>query len=77
MVTWNAFRLAATGVVIGLAAAFGVTRVFTSLLYEVEPTDAATFAIASLLLLAVAMLAACIPAARAARIDPVTTLRCE
>ena len=65
------------GVAIGIAAAFGVTRVFASLLFEVEPTDATTFAIASLLLLAVAMLAACIPAARAARIDPVTTLRCE
>jgi putative ABC transport system permease protein len=77
MVTWNAFRLAAAGVAIGLAAAVAVNRVFASLLFEVEPTDAATFAAASVLLLAVAMLAACIPAARAARIDPVTTLRYE
>jgi predicted permease len=77
MVTWNAFRLAATGVAIGLTAAFGVTRVFSSLLFEVEPTDTATFTVASALLLVVAMLAASVPAARAARIDPVTTLRYE
>ena len=77
MVTWNAFRLAAAGVAIGLAAAFGVTRVFSSLLFEVAPTDAATFTLASVTLLIVAMLAASVPAARAARIDPITTLRYE
>jgi predicted permease len=76
-VTWSAFRLAATGVAIGLLAAVGVARLFSSLLFEIAPTDAATFAAASVLLLVLAMLAAAVPAARAARIDPVTTLRHE
>jgi putative ABC transport system permease protein len=77
MVAWNAVRLAAAGVACGLAGAFGLTRLIGSLLFEVSPTDQRTFAASAVLLLLVALAAACVPAMRAARVDPVTTLRCE
>jgi ABC-type lipoprotein release transport system permease subunit len=51
--------------------------VLASLLFEVHATDPAVFGGSALLLLAVVVAAACIPASRASRVDPVTTLRCE
>jgi len=51
--------------------------VMASLLFEVAPTDPATFAGLSLLLVAIAATACLVPALRAARVDPVTALRCE
>jgi putative ABC transport system permease protein len=77
MVARNALGLAAGGVACGLIAALALTRLLESLLFQVSATDLATFGTASLLLLAVAVAAACIPAWRASRIDPVTTLRYE
>ncbi|TMQ00088.1 MAG: ABC transporter permease [Verrucomicrobia bacterium] len=65
------------GAGLGLAGALAVTRFLSSLLYEVEPTDPATFAGASLLLALVAVLAISIPARRAAQVDPMEALRCE
>jgi predicted permease len=69
--------LAISGVTIGLAAAFLLTRLMRSLLFGIEATDPITFAGISLLLAAIALLACYVPAQRAARIDPLISLRCE
>ncbi|UCE48323.1 MAG: ABC transporter permease, partial [Phycisphaerales bacterium] len=63
-------KLTLIGVVIGLAGALALTRVISSLLYDVSPTDPLTFVCVSLVLAGVALLASYIPARRAARIDP-------
>jgi predicted permease len=70
-------RLVLIGLVLGLAAAFAVTRLLVSVLYGVQPTDVLTFSGVSLLLVGVAFLASYIPARRAASIDPMQALRSE
>jgi ABC-type antimicrobial peptide transport system permease subunit len=65
------------GVGVGLVAGLALTRLMTSLLYGVTPSDGLTFASVSLLLLLVAMLACTIPAMRAMRVDPLEALRHE
>lgn len=70
-------RLAAIGVLIGLAASFAATQWISSLLFQVKATDGLTFSIVAVLLSAVALLASYIPARRAMRVDPVTALRHE
>jgi putative ABC transport system permease protein len=67
--------LALLGLVIGLGAAAGMTRVLRTALYEIGPLDATAFAMAPATLAAVALLASWIPARRAARVDPATVLR--
>ncbi len=69
--------LAGVGVVAGLAGASALTRVLSSLLYDVTPTDPPTLACMSLLLTGIALAASYIPARRAARIDPMIALRYE
>jgi ABC-type antimicrobial peptide transport system permease subunit len=69
--------LAFSGVAIGLAAAFLLVRLLRSLLFGVEVTDPITFAGISLLLALITLLACYIPAQRAARIDPMISLRCD
>jgi putative ABC transport system permease protein len=71
------FRLTLIGVAVGQAGAVTLTRVLSSLLYDVTPTDPLTLAGVSLVLAAIALLASYIPARRAARIDPMVALRYE
>jgi len=67
--------LALTGVVIGLGAAWGVSRLMESLLFGVKPRDPVVFVIVPLALSAVALLSVWLPARRALRVDPATALR--
>jgi ABC-type lipoprotein release transport system permease subunit len=69
--------LALSGVTIGLMAALLLTRLIRSLLFGVQATDPLTFVGISLLLALIALLASYIPAQRAARIDPMVSLRCD
>jgi putative ABC transport system permease protein len=70
-------KLALTGVAIGLAAAYGLTRLIASLLFSVSTTDFITFVSIPLLLVAVTLLACFIPARRATKVDPLVALRYE
>jgi len=77
LVVGQGMALAGAGIVIGLAAAFGLTRLLTSQLFGVGATDPATFTLVSALLVAIALLATLLPAMRATRVDPVVALRDE
>jgi putative ABC transport system permease protein len=69
--------LSAIGIVIGLLAAFALTRVLASMLVEVKPTDPVTFGAVAILFLVIAFMASWLPALRAAGLDPTTALRNE
>jgi predicted permease len=77
MVVSQAVKTGLIGLAIGLAGALAAARVLDTLLYGVRPHDPVTFAAVSLLLLAVMLLAAYLPARRATRVDPMTALRTE
>ena len=77
MVLGQALTLVAIGVVIGLVAAAGLTRLMETLLFETEPIDVVTFAVTALLLVIVAALASYVPARRGTRIAPIEALRAE
>ena len=80
MVIGQGLRLALTGVVIGVVAAFILARLmssFSGLLYEVRPSDLVTLAAVSLAVIAAAVLACFIPARRATKVEPMVTLRHE
>jgi putative ABC transport system permease protein len=77
MVIGQGLLLAVIGLGAGLAGSWSLTRLFSSLLFGVTPSDPITFAGVSILLVLVAILASSIPAWRAARVDPIAALRCE
>ena len=77
MVVGQAMKLAITGIVIGLGAAYGLTRLMVTMLYQVKPTDTLVFGSVALALGAVAFFASYLPARRAVRVDPVVALRYE
>jgi len=69
--------LAVFGIVLGLLGALAATRLVGSMLFGLKPNDPVTFAVGAFLLFLVALLAAMIPAWRAARVDPLDALRHE
>jgi len=77
LVLKQGLRLTILGVAIGLAGAFGLTRLLERLLFGVSATDPLTFILIALLLTLVALLACWIPARRAAKVDPLVALRTE
>jgi putative ABC transport system permease protein len=77
MVVGQSLRLTLLGLGIGLVAAFGLTRFLSAVIAGVSPTDPPTFAIVSVTLALSGVLAASVPAARAARVDPMVALRCD
>ena len=70
-------RTVAGGLVVGMVASFGLTRVMTSLLYGVSPTDPGTLVVMVALLAGVAVLASWLPARAGTRVDPMITMRAE
>jgi predicted permease len=77
MFVLHGLTLAAIGVVIGIAAALGMMRLITSLLFAVNPVDPLTYALVSLTLAAATVLASYLPARRATSVDPINALRAE
>jgi predicted permease len=77
MVVLEGVRLAVAGVVLGLVGAYGVTRLISSLLFGVEAQDPVVFAVISIVLAAVVLVATWVPAGQASRVDPMVALRGE
>jgi putative ABC transport system permease protein len=77
MVVLQGPQLALTGVIFGLPAAFGLTRLITSFLFGVKAWDPLVFVVVPVILVGVALLAVWLPAMRASRVDPIDALRCE
>ena len=77
LILTHGMKMAIAGVVVGLIAAFALTRLMSTMLFGVRPTDPATFAIIAFVLLVVALLACYLPARRATKVDPLTALRTD
>ncbi len=77
LIVWQGMKFVLLGLAIGIAAAMGLSRLMASMLFEVKPTDAASYAAACGVLVFVALVACLLPAWRAARVDPATSLRYE
>jgi len=77
MVLQQGVRSAGMGIALGLGVALVSARLLDSLVFGVSTRDPLTFAVVPVILLAVALLAAYLPARRATRVDPVTALRAE
>jgi predicted permease len=77
MILKQGVMLAVSGVAVGLVAAFALTRLMESLLYQVKPSDPITFVTVPLALIGVAVVASYLPALRATRVSPVTALHMD
>ena len=77
LVMGDVARMTVGGVVVGLIAAAGLTRLIKSMLFDVSTTDPATFFGVAILLTAVAFVACYLPTRRAMRVDPIVALRYE
>jgi putative ABC transport system permease protein len=77
LIVGQGMRFVSLGVAVGLAGALALTRLIAHLLFDVSATDPLTFAAVAALLIAVALLAALVPARRATKVDPMIALRCE
>jgi len=77
LVVRDGLKLVLIGVGVGLAGAFALTRLMATLLFGVTPTDAITYATVAFGLVFIALLACCIPARRATKVEPLTALRFE
>jgi putative ABC transport system permease protein len=77
LIVGQGLPLILAGILVGLAASFGLTRLIATLLYGVTPTDAFTFASVTALLVSIALFACWLPALRASRVDPLEALRHE
>jgi putative ABC transport system permease protein len=77
LIIGRVIRIALAGIALGILLAVPAMRLLATLLYQVRPSDPAVFASLALILLSVALLAGYLPARRATRVDPLTTLRAE
>jgi putative ABC transport system permease protein len=77
LVVWHGMRLTLVGVVVGIAASFGLTHLLSTFLFGVKPWDPLVFISAPLILTAIALMAVWLPATRASRVDPMQALRAE
>ena len=77
LVLGSGMRMVVSGLLIGVLGALGVTRLLSSMLYGVKPGDPLTFALASVFLIIVALIACWLPARAATRVDPIVALRYE
>ena len=77
MIVRQAMTLACAGIVVGLAAAYGLTRLMASLLFSVRPTDPVVFVSVTVLFIAVSFLASYLPVQLTLRVNPVVALRYE
>jgi putative ABC transport system permease protein len=77
LILWGGMKLVLAGLAIGVIASIALTRLMSSLLFQVSSTDPATLAAVAVVLALIALLACYIPARRAMRVDPTIALRCE
>jgi putative ABC transport system permease protein len=77
LILWPGMLLTIAGIVAGLPAAAALTRLLSSMLWRVSPLDSQTFVVIPVFLAVVALLACCIPARRALRVEPLLALRHE
>jgi len=77
LVVGEGARLAGVGAAVGLIAAFGLTRLMSKLLYATAPSDPITFALVTLVLCGIGLIASYVPARRATKVDPLTALRSD